>query len=316
MTITVPLSKLKNVRAERWSAERAKKIRQAKSWQDLPPIRIAWHRSNGLQLSDGHHRLAIARERGWSHIKVNFEGLGQAKLRALGMLPAGRRANGLLDLLRRKKAPTKSRAQQMRDAFRSAGVDTEALRSGLRRTKEDSLYRLYRRKNGRRRRRNTEASAAALSEAFHGRPVRQVRDVAEVFFEPDQLADLGRLVELGVLVGEDDVLTLTPRGNVRVAATPSAGQIYFVGGDQALSLEDLKKFGANPRLEKDHLQLGPCQTIAYHTSKAFHRFEPSDYEHEFGEEGGDLPTLCYDVRSRKLYLVGGSYVVKPEGIVN
>lgn len=164
-----------------------------------------------------------------------------------------------------------------------------------------------------RKRNGEEAAAAALTEAFHGRPVRKVRDVAELYHERLELADLGRLLELRVLVDDDYERTLQFSGNVRLCASGDGGQLYFVAGDQAL---DLPKLGLAKYLPKDHVTVGPAAAIAYHTSKAFHDFEPTDYEHEFGEDGGELPVLCYDVQSQKLYLTGGSYRVRPEGIVN
>jgi hypothetical protein len=164
------------------------------------------------------------------------------------------------------------------------------------------------------RRRNTDtaAAAAALSEKFHGRAVRKVREIVETVDEPTDLADLGRLVELQLLQGRH-VRPLEFRAGVRVGCTPDGGQLYFVGGDQEIDLAalDLKRW-----LPKDHVTLGPVARIAYFTSKAFHNFEPSTYEHEFGEERGVMPLLHYDVRNRKLYLTGGSYQVRPEGIVN
>jgi hypothetical protein len=160
--------------------------------------------------------------------------------------------------------------------------------------------------------RRKNSSAAALAEEFHGRPVRKVREYVEVTEEPTELADLGTLVELQILEGKH-VRPLEFRRGVRVAATPDGGQLYFVGGDQEL---DLVALGLDKYLPKDHLTIGPVLKIAYHTSKAFHNFEPSVYEHRFGEDGGTLPLLHYDVRNRRLYLTGGSYQVKPEGIVN
>lgn len=166
-----------------------------------------------------------------------------------------------------------------------------------------------------RRRRNSQDSAAAaarLSEKFHGRPVRKVTEFEESYQEPTDLADLGRLIELQVMDG-DYVRPLQFGKNVRTAATPDGGQIYFVGGDQEL---DLKKLGLAKWMPKDHITVGSVAKIAYFTSKVFHNFEPSVYEHRFGEEGGIEPLLHYDVLNRKLYLTGGSYLVRPEGIVN
>jgi hypothetical protein len=68
-------------------------------------------------------------------------------------------------------------------------------------------------------------------------------------------------------------------------------------------------------LPKDHVEIGPCVEICYHTKKGFHQFEPIDYYHKFGKPGGVAPVLNYDVLNRRPYLSGGTYHVKPEGIV-
>ncbi len=157
------------------------------------------------------------------------------------------------------------------------------------------------------------ARAAALSEGFHGRPLQRTREIAELFHERTELADLGRLIELTVWIDQDQKVALQFAGNVRVAASADGGSLYFVGGDQRL---DLKQLGLDRHLPKDHVTVGEVEEIVYRTSKAFHDFEPTEYKHAFGEEGGELPVLGYDVHSQKLYLTGGSYQVRPEGIVN
>lgn len=107
--------------------------------------------------------------------------------------------------------------------------------------------------------------------------------------------------------------TLPFETNVRVAASGNGRQLCFVGGDQQLDLQSIA-LAADP--DKDHVAIGPVKQIDYFTSKAFHNFEPTQYFHRFGEEGGSLPILCFDTLNQALYLVGGDYRVKPEGIVN
>lgn len=165
----------------------------------------------------------------------------------------------------------------------------------------------------RKRRNNSEAEAArALTEAFHGRPMRSVREVTERYETPTQLADLGRLVLLDVRTSQGRV-DLGRGGNVRVAATGDGRNLYFVGGNQTL---DLAQLGLGHVLPRDYVPLGKVRKIVYFTSKDFHNFEPVEYVHKFGEEGGEPPDLVYDTRNRKLLLVGGSYEVRREGIVN
>ena len=104
-------------------------------------------------------------------------------------------------------------------------------------------------------------------------------------------------MQLVVAVDDQTEATLQFKRSVHVAATPDGGSLYFVGGDQALNLHQL---GLDKFMPKDHVAVGEVLKIVYFTSKAFHNFEPTEYEHAFGEEGGELPVLGYDVRSRKL----------------
>jgi len=167
---------------------------------------------------------------------------------------------------------------------------------------------------GRKRKRNPDdelQAAARLSEEFHGRPARTVRELEQIEHSRDTLADLGRLISFTVWLDEDKPVELEFRG-VRLACSPDGGQLYLTGNQRL----DLAALGLNRYLPKDHITVGLVESVVYHTSKAFHNFEPIEYEHTFGEEGGELPTLGYDVLSEKFYLTGGSYQVKPEGIVN
>ena len=99
---------------------------------------------------------------------------------------------------------------------------------------------------------------------------------------------------------------------MRLACTPNGGQLYFVGGDQSIDLAALRIDAEG----KDHADVGEVLLVSYLTKKGFHNFEPIEYGHNFGEDGGILPTLHYDTRNKLLYLSGGSYVVTDAGIEN
>jgi hypothetical protein len=167
-------------------------------------------------------------------------------------------------------------------------------------------------KIGARRNPDAEPTAAELSEAFHGRPARKVTLVEEIEISHAQLADLGKLLDLHVLPFGERQIVIPFRGSgVHLGASPDGANLYFVGGKQALDLDSL---GIDS--DKDQLPIGECTWIYYHTSKAFHDFEPTDYKHNFGEENGILPILCYSQLNQQFYLEGGDYRVKPEGICN
>lgn len=157
-----------------------------------------------------------------------------------------------------------------------------------------------------------EIAAAKLSELFHGRPAKEVREYVESLSLRTTLTHLGRLVELRVWIDEDDYRALGPFKGVDCSVSPDGGSVYFVGGDQSI---DLKALGLDKTLPKDHVKLGECDYLAYATEKRFDSFEPITYEHELGEETGDPPTLCYDTLNEKLYLVGGNYRIEQKRLV-
>lgn len=180
-----------------------------------------------------------------------------------------------------------------------------------------------REQQAKRRKRNPDATAEEMFEAFTGKPSTKSTVITEKVHSPARLADLGELIEIAVILPEGRhvaAIGFEARG-VRLAAArfskdgdaTIASELHIVGGDQEI---DLRKLEAQAQAGKPSIVLGTAHTIAYRTSKHFHNFKESVYEHELGEETGEKPVLCYDPRSRKLYLAGGAYVVRPEGIVN
>lgn len=207
-----------------------------------------------------------------------------------------------------------SRFESVKDAKAVIGHFTKKnplKKSGKAETRRRAIASKRKARRGRKNPDEELQAAAQLSEQFHGRPARRVREVEEVEHGRDTLADLGRMISFTAWVDEDRPFELTFRG-VRLACSPDGGQLYLVGNQRL----DLEALGLDRYMPKDHITVGPVETIVYHTSKAFHNFEPTDYEHTFAEEGGEQPVLGYDVLSEKFYLTGGSYHVKPEGIVN
>jgi hypothetical protein len=92
-----------------------------------------------------------------------------------------------------------------------------------------------------------------------------------------------------------------------------AKQLYIVGGNQNVDglLEDL---GCDPT--KELCDLGNVYLIEYFTQKRFDNYDPVHYWHHFGEVSGERPRLMFNRNYKKLYLVGGEYVVRAEGIDN
>ena len=168
-------------------------------------------------------------------------------------------------------------------------------------------------------RRNPVESAAALSEAFLGRPGHRITEVVEEMHEHGVLSDFAPL--LALYISQDggmfersrkpkDCVVIQFERATRLAYTePGTQQIYIVGGDQTLDLSCFPD--VDP--EKDSVVIGPVAFIEYFTAKQHLGEEdkkPGPYIHSFSEESkGPLPILCYDVRNGLCSLVGGSYRV-------
>lgn len=165
--------------------------------------------------------------------------------------------------------------------------------------------------------------AEMLAEDFHGRPVRDVIEVEELERFDEYGAVLGYLEELAILTEDGDAVI--PIGfkygpnnpdTVFVVANPEGTNIEFVGGDQNIDWQAVDGAGVQ---DKYLVWVGPVLSIAYWADK-HHLSGPKAqrqgivYEHEFGEDGGELPCLIFDRQNTKLLLVGGSYTIEPEGI--
>lgn len=160
--------------------------------------------------------------------------------------------------------------------------------------------------------------ASEMYEDFHGEAGEHVDTYHEPEPRPQTLAQLGDLIELQVKRGGGwkwGILDLSGRG-IKLAANPQGSQIYFVGGNQKISKGELTQLNADN--SKDLLDLGECMTIAYRARKAHVNGIASDYEHHFGDETGRRPRLMYDKRAKepRLFLAGGEYIAKIEGIRN
>ena len=170
-----------------------------------------------------------------------------------------------------------------------------------------------------------EGQAERLAEAFHGRPPRDRIDVTETENYDEHVSVLGYLVELNILTEDADAVIPirfpydpdAEEGNVFVVSNPAGTNLEFIGGDQDIDWRAVDGASAEG---KYLVSVGPVLSIAYWTDK-HHLSGPkyqktgTTYEHEFGEDDdGELPYLVFDRRNTKLLLVGGSYVVEPEGI--
>jgi hypothetical protein len=173
-------------------------------------------------------------------------------------------------------------------------------------------------------------SSKGLFESFHGREADGEDDVVSFENIPDHLTQLGELRELVVILpnNKEEITIEFPEENTStiLASAPGGTQYVLVGGDQGIDPDSLEQdFGITSDENWDEWQrkvvLGEVVSLTYFTDK-HHLSGPKYqkdgclYEHQLGEEGGELPTLVYDPNNESLEIVGGSYVTKEEGIRN
>ena len=95
---------------------------------------------------------------------------------------------------------------------------------------------------------------------------------------------------------------------VMLCSNEAGTQLYLIGGDQSLDLDELKF--SDREQEKELVTVGECFFVSYLTRKDFDKHEEIVYEHELGEETGVVPTLVYDRLNKRLMLSGGEYHIE------
>lgn len=160
--------------------------------------------------------------------------------------------------------------------------------------------------------RNPEDAAAALSEAWHGRPASVATDHIDKVHYHGVLTDLGRLKEITVMVTERKGQKILFDKDTRLASSENGKQLYVVGGDQSIDLSLLGIDGEEA--EKDCVFVGEVHSIVYVTAK--HHLGRADmiigpYEHHMGEKGGTMPVMVYDRLNDQIGFAGGSYFIDP-----
>jgi hypothetical protein len=178
--------------------------------------------------------------------------------------------------------------------------------------------------NPRKSKRNPQSEADALYESFHGRPPTETIEITEEVHEHEHLATLGKLVEIFVetVSGLLAHLQFDPSDPPWLASSEDGRQLYIEGGDQELDLKSLKMEGDEWR--KDRMVIGTFaapeprdkgkgrrkHNLTYHTEKRFDAYEPTDYQHDLGEETGVRPLLEFEPRNNRLFITGGQYRIE------
>jgi hypothetical protein len=176
------------------------------------------------------------------------------------------------------------------------------------------------------RKRNSAAASSALYEQFHGKPSTSILEIEEEWHIHKNLAQLGTLVEIKVLLNPTESKSNQRRATlavphsdnalkgVQLCSSENKGKtLYLIGGDQSLPL---KALGFTAADEKDLMYIGEIEELTYRTQKHFDKFQRIDYYHGLGEVSKVRPQLLYRSRDKKLLIAGGQYDVRPEGIVN
>jgi hypothetical protein len=174
-------------------------------------------------------------------------------------------------------------------------------------------------KNPKRRRRNgpegetsDTKQAVRLFKKFHGKEPAEILELqrsSAIRLDYTALGDL-RAIGLGEAELHGDRLVQYvdfSKAKVKLASAPNGRQLYLIGGDQDLSpvIEDFEGVDT----EKDLIDLGDAGFVVYDANKRHSNFEPVEWVHELGEQGGELPRLMYDRLKREAFLVGGEYFI-------
>lgn len=260
--------------------------------------------------------------------KKNIFGFGKQKVtyhREVGKERRELRKQALEDrreALAIKKQAAQERAHQDReDALETKRSEAQERKEKAERKRADAVDRKIeqemreagtRNPHKKRNPRNPEGSAAALSEAWHGRPAKSATDHIDKIHYHGVLTDLGRLKEITVLVTERKGQKIFFDAETRLASSENGKQLYVVGGDQSIDLSALGIEGEEA--EKDTVVIGEVHSIVYvtakeHLGKADKEVGP--YEHELGEKGGIMPIFLYDTLNQQVGFAGGTYFIDP-----
>lgn len=170
----------------------------------------------------------------------------------------------------------------------------------------------------------TAESAQEIYSGFHADEPDSVDVMDEPHIPAGNYAELGRLVSIQIkpLPSAPDVYVkgyFPQKENVRVLSDGDRKHIYFAAGDQFISDKDLVQFGCG---SETICTLGHARQITYVTRKFQDevpdsaRGELVEWVHDFGEENGVFPQLCYDRSCRRILLRGGDYKIQDVGITN
>jgi hypothetical protein len=147
---------------------------------------------------------------------------------------------------------------------------------------------------------------------FHGTKPRKktIYKATRARLPGKDFAKIGDLISL--TVGNHKVSFEKDKVAPIVVTDAKAQKLFLLGGNQNLSA--LKPVNMAP--PGGLHDMGELSQIEYYSRKKFDDFRPTIYFHDLGEENGVRPRLMYDPKARQMYIAGGDYKIKAEGIVN
>lgn len=166
--------------------------------------------------------------------------------------------------------------------------------------------------------------AIDMFEEFHGKEGKEIIEAEIEEHITDTFVMLGELVEIGVIpVRSEEEWTIEfGEGECYLLTNAEGKQLYIQSNvDLVDTVAEILDSDVFQSLKKERVVVGEFARVVYFTDK--HHLEGGDeqkegveYEHEFGEKGGEVPLLVYNVSNDTLEIVGGSYEVRDVGIYN
>jgi hypothetical protein len=157
--------------------------------------------------------------------------------------------------------------------------------------------------------------AARLYKQFHGHDPKEIIRT-QISAEQRKVYEVvGPLEDIEILAvnGRGKRLSFAPT-KVLTASAPSGRQLYFIGGNQQLSDDQLRGFGADP--SKDLVVLGLGAYFTYWDRKKESKWKLVPWRHKLGEDTGDRPVVLYDKLQQRVFFAGGAYYIKGTWVMN
>lgn len=163
---------------------------------------------------------------------------------------------------------------------------------------------------------------------FTGQEVKWIDVYNEPHMPAGRYAELGPLIALyvkpekggpvlriGAPENHEDFAEWWDKKPPIIVTDSTARQIYFVDGCQDLS-NLFEQFGADEE-QPNRFILGQVRRIDYECRKE-HVAHPDEdrWKHDHGEEDGQLPTLLFDARHKRMLYQGGNYRIEGPWIKN